>query len=86
MKQARLRAAFAAMLLAVGGTAIACGQTPDYNPTCGFSQGDCGISNGGGAEQQGQQQQPAQPAQPASGNSNDSPCPAGSWDAGSPDC
>jgi hypothetical protein len=73
-----------AMLISVLGIAAACGQTPDYNPTCGYSQGDCGISNGGGAELP-QNNQPA-PPQPAGGNSNDSPCPAGSWDAGSPNC
>jgi hypothetical protein len=84
MKLTRAKAAFASMLILVGGSAFACGQTPDYNPTCGYTQGDCGISNGGGAEQNSQQQAPAQPA--SGGGSDDSPCPAGSWDAGSPHC
>ena len=85
MKRPRVQAAvLAGMLTVMPGVAYACGQTPDYNPTCGDSQGDCGISNGGGAEQNSQQTTTnTQPAQPAT---NDSPCPAGSWDAGSPHC
>jgi hypothetical protein len=67
------------VLLVLPGVAADCGSSA---VTC-YDPGHCGIGNPN-AGQPGSQQQPA--LQQPAGNASSSPCPAGSWDAGQPNC